>query len=547
MDAEQQLHRLLASSGESEVVEFKEAKNVYDFSKLGKYFSALSNEANLKGVPSAWLVFGVRDNLQVVGSQFREAFKDLQSLKKEVADKVSQRLSFIDIHTVLHPDGRVLLFEIPAAPQGLPVTWEGHYYGRDGESLGPLSLEEIERIRGQNRPQDWSAGICPGASLADLSTEAIALARREFATKHPKMAAELPAWSDETFLNKSKLTIQGQITRTAILLLGKPEAAHWLNPASPTISWILKDRDGSERDYQHFSCPLLASADEVYRKIRNLKYRYMSDSSLFPEEVDQYDPFIIREALNNAIAHQDYQLGGKVSVVEFEDGQLCFSNPGAFIPGSVEQVIQADAPESRYRNRFLTDAMVNLNMIDTIGSGIRKMFLIQKNRFFPLPEYQLEQNRVQVTITGRVLDISYARKLAELPNLALDDIILLDRVQKHKSLSDAQVRHLKAQRLIEGRKPNFHISAQVARHSDDLAQYILNRGIDDTHYKRLICELIQQSGSARRSAIDKLLVDKLPDVLDIQQKAHKIKNLLQSLKKQGVIEPKGKLWQMSKG
>ncbi|EKG41706.1 RNA-binding domain-containing protein [Pseudomonas syringae] len=547
MDAEQQLHRLLASSGESEVVEFKEAKNGYDFSKLGKYFSALSNEANLKGVPSAWLVFGVKDNLQVVGSQFREAFKDLQSLKKEVADKVSQRLSFIDIHTVLHPDGRVLLFEIPAAPQGLPVTWEGHYYGRDGESLGPLSLEEIERIRGQNRPQDWSAGICPGASLADLSTEAIALARREFATKHPKMSAELPAWSDETFLNKSKLTIQGQITRTAILLLGKPEAAHWLNPASPTISWILKDRDGSERDYQHFSCPLLASADEVYRKIRNLKYRYMSDSSLFPEEVDQYDPFIIREALNNAIAHQDYQLGGKVSVVEFEDGQLCFSNPGAFIPGSVEQVIQADAPESRYRNRFLTDAMVNLNMIDTIGSGIRKMFLIQKNRFFPLPEYQLEQNRVQVTITGRVLDISYARKLAELPNLALDDIILLDRVQKHKSLSDAQVRHLKAQRLIEGRKPNFHISAQVARHSDDLAQYILNRGIDDTHYKRLICELIQQSGSARRSAIDKLLVDKLPDVLDIQQKAHKIKNLLQSLKKQGVIEPKGKLWQMSKG
>jgi ATP-dependent DNA helicase RecG len=547
MNALRQLQRLLDGNGESEVVEFKEAKNGYDFSKLGKYFSALSNEANLKGVPSAWLVFGVKDNPQVVGSQFREAFKELQSLKKEVADKVSQRLSFIDIHTVEHPDGRVLLFEIPAAPQGLPVSWDGHYFGRDGESLGPLSLEEIERIRGQNRLQDWSAGICPGASLADLSTEAIALARREFATKHPKMAVELPAWSDETFLNKAKLTIQGQITRTAILLLGKPEAAHWLNPASPTISWILKDRDGSERDYQHFSCPLLASADEVYRKIRNLKYRYMSESSLFPEEVDQYDPFIIREALNNAVAHQDYQLGGKVSVVEFEDGQLCFSNPGAFIPGTVEQVIQADAPESRYRNRFLTDAMVNLNMIDTIGSGIRKMFLIQKNRFFPLPEYQLEQNRVQVTITGRVLDISYARKLAELPNLALDDIILLDRVQKHKPLSDAQVRHLKAQRLIEGRKPNFHISAQVARHSDDLAQYILNRGIDDTHYKRLICELIQQSGSAKRSAIDKLLIDKLPDVLDIRQKAHKIKNLLQSLKKQGVIEPRGKLWQMSKG
>ncbi|WP_235598572.1 ATP-binding protein [Pseudomonas aeruginosa] len=273
----------------------------------------------------------------------------------------------------------------------------------------------------------------------------------------------------------------------------------------------------------------------------------MSDGSLFPEEVDQYDPFIIREALNNAIAHQDYELGGKVTVVEFEDGRLCFSNPGTFIPGSVEQVIHSDAPETRYRNRFLTDAMVNLNMIDTIGSGIRKMFLIQKNRFFPLPEYQLEQNRVQVTITGRVLDMGYARKLAELPNLTLDDIILLDQVQKRKPLTDAQARHLKQQGLIEGRKPNFHISAQVARHSDDMALYIRTRGLDDAHYKSLICDLIKRSGSARRADIDKLLLDKLPEVLDQQQKANKIKNLLQALKNQKVIEPQGKLWKMSKG
>ncbi|HCW0489706.1 TPA: putative DNA binding domain-containing protein [Pseudomonas aeruginosa] len=547
MDAQQQLQRLLTGSGENEVVEFKEAKNSYDFDKLGRYFSALSNEANLKGLPSAWLVFGVKDNQQVVGTRYREQPKQLQSLKKEVADKVSQRLTFIEIHTVLHPAGRVLLLEIPAAPQGLPVAWEGHYYGRDGESLGPLSLEEIERIRNQNRLQDWSAGICHGATLDDLSDEAIALARREYATKHPKLADELPNWSDETFLNKAKLAIQGQITRTAILLLGKPEAAHWLNPASPTVTWILKDRDGLERDYKHFSCPLLVDADEVYRKIRNLKYRYMSDGSLFPEEVDQYDPFIIREALNNAIAHQDYELGGKVTVVEFEDGRLCFSNPGTFIPGSVEQVIHSDAPETRYRNRFLTDAMVNLNMIDTIGSGIRKMFLIQKNRFFPLPEYQLEQNRVQVTITGRVLDMGYARKLAELPNLTLDDIILLDQVQKRKPLTDAQARHLKQQGLIEGRKPNFHISAQVARHSDDMALYIRTRGLDDARYKSLICDLIKRSGSARRGDIDKLLLDKLPEVLDQQQKANKIKNLLQALKNQKVIEPQGKLWKMSKG
>ncbi len=546
MSPAERLQALLGGDGENEIVEFKEAKKNYDFRKLGKYVSALSNEANLKGKDSAWLVFGVKDNHTVVGTMFRNSHKELQSLKKEVADKTSNRHTFADIHPVKHPRGRVLLMEIPASPQGMPVSWEGHYFGRDGESLGPLSLDEIERIRRQGSVSDWSSGLCSGATLDDLDPTAISLARREFITKHPKFSEQIDDWDDQTFLNKAKVTIKGEITRTAILLLGKPESSHFLNPATPTITWILKDRDGMEKDYEHFSCPLLVNADKVFRKIRNLKYRYIAEGSLFPEEVDQYDPFVIREPLNNAIAHQDYELGGKVTLVEFEDGRLCFSNPGDFIPGSVEQVIHSDAPETRYRNRFLAEAMVNLNMIDTIGSGIRKMFVTQKNRFFPLPEYQLEQSAVQVTITGRVLDLSYARKLAEMPELSLDDIILLDRVQKRKPLSGEQIKHLKQHQLIEGRKPNLHISARVARQSGDKAEYIRNRGFDDKHYRQLICEYIEKFGQARRADIDRLLLDKLPDVLDEQQKANKIRNLLQSHKYQGLIKVEGKVWRMSK-
>ncbi|MFY0664460.1 MAG: putative DNA binding domain-containing protein [Natronospirillum sp.] len=540
------LEILLSRDGESEVVELKEAKNSYTFDKIGKYFSALCNEANLKHLKRAWLVFGVKDNQTVVGSQFRITPKDLQSLKKEIADKTTNRLTFVDIHEVDHPDGRVLLFEIPAAPQGLPIAWDGHYYGRDGESLGPLNLEEIERIRAQNRATDWSAVVLPAASIDDLDPTAIELARENFIQKNPKLVDEAKQWDIATFLNKAKLTINGQITRTAVLLLGSAEATHFLNPASATVTWLLKDRDGIERDYQHFGCPLLLCVDEVFHKIRNLKYRYMKEGTLFPEEVDQYDPYIIREALHNAIAHQDYELGGKVTLVEFEDGRLCFSNLGRFIPGSVESVIQADAPESRYRNRFLTDAMVNLNMIDTIGSGIRKMFLIQKKRYFPLPEYELQDSRVQVTITGRVVDMAYARKLAEFPDLSLEDILLLDRVQKRKSLTDDQAKYLKSFGLIEGRKPNYHISAKVADHSGERAQYILNRAFDDHHYKQLILEYLERFGSAKRIDINGLLLDKLPNVLDAAQKDNKIKNLLQALKKEGLIEPDGKSWRMSK-
>ncbi|MDD3757988.1 MAG: putative DNA binding domain-containing protein [Advenella sp.] len=540
------LNNLLSLHSESEIAEFKEARNSFDFNKLGKYFSALSNEANLKKLKCAWLVFGVKDNRTVVGSQFRTNLQDLQSLKKEIADKTTSRLTFVDIHEIEHPDGRVLLFEIPAAPQGLPIAWDGHYYGRDGESLGPLNLEEIERIRRQNRASDWSAVTLPSASITDLEPAAIEQARENFFQKNPKLVQEAKQWDIATFLNKAKLTINGQITRAAILLLGKAESSHFLNPASATITWILKDRDGLERDYQHFGCPLLLGVDEVFHKIRPLKYRYMKEGTLFPEEVEQYDPYIIREALNNAIAHQDYELGGKITLVEFEDGRLCFSNVGQFIPGSVESVIQTDAPESRYRNRFLIDAMVNLNMIDTIGSGIRKMFLIQKKRFFPLPEYDLKDNRVQVTVIGRVVDMAYARKLAEYPNLTLEDILLLDRVQKRKPLTDDQAKYLKSLGLIEGRKPNFHISAQIANHSGERMQYIHNRALDDQYYKELILAYLEKFGTAKRVDINGLVLDKLPNVLDETQKYNKVKNLLQALKQKGLIESEGKSWRMSK-
>lgn len=546
MNAEKCLNRLLSIAGENEVVEFKEAKRQYDFGKLGKYFSALSNEANLCNRKQAWLIFGVKDNQTIIGTAFRSNPRDLQTLKKEIADKVTKRLTFINIHEVVHPEGRVLLFEIPAAPKGMPIAWEGHYYGRDGESLGPLNLEEIERIRAQNVSHDWSAEVLTAASIEDLSPEAIKQAKARFAQKNPKLAEEMQQWDTPTFLNKAKLTINGQITRTAILLLGKPESSHWLNPASATITWILKDRDGLERDYEHFSCPLLLSASEVFNKVRNLKYRYMVEGNLFPEEVDQYDPYIIREALNNAIAHQDYELGGKVTLVEFEDGRLVFSNHGDFIPDSVESVVSADAPESRYRNRFLVDAMVNLNMIDTIGSGIRKMFFIQRKRFFPLPEYALSNSRVEVTITGHVLDMAYARKLAMFPDLSLEDIILLDRIQKQKSLTEEQAKHLKNKGLIEGRKPNYHISAQLAQHSGNKAEYIQHRGLDDQHHKQMILEFLKKFETANRADIDRLILDRLPDVLDEKQKHHKIKNLLQSLKNERLIESHRRIWRLSK-
>lgn len=251
MNPEELLEHLLAEESESEIVEFKHARDSYDKKKLGKYFSALSNEANLKGAACAWLVFGVDKNRNVLGTQFCKHAASLQALKKEIADKLSPRVSFADVHVVKHKLGRVILFNIPPAPRGMPVACDNHWYGRDGESLVGLSIEELERIRNQNTVSDWSSGICADASLDDLCSDAITLARQEYATKFPSQRENLSSWDEMTFLNKAKLCIKGKITRTALLLLGKPEASTLLNPASATLTWVLKDRDGAERDYEH--------------------------------------------------------------------------------------------------------------------------------------------------------------------------------------------------------------------------------------------------------------------------------------------------------
>jgi ATP-dependent DNA helicase RecG len=533
------LNQLQQLNAENEIVEFKEAKGNYDFNKLGKYFSALCNEANLKGKTHAWLVFGIVDKDKViVGSQFRNTNRaHLDSLKKEVADKTTNRITFIEIYELLLPEGRVIMFQIPAAPAGIPIAWEGHFYGRDGESIGPLNLEEIERIRKQVAYFDWSAATVEAATIDDLDAEAIKLARVNFAKKNPRLAENLSEWSDEIFLKKAKLSFNGKLTRTAILLLGLPESDHFIQPAQARITWQLRDAAGNNRDYEHFGCPFILAIDQVYAKIRNLKFRYTKIDTLFPEEVNQYDQTAIREALNNCIAHQDYTKCERINVIEYEDGKLIFSNAGEFLPGTVETVLESEEPPRFYRNSALTQAMVSFNMIDTVGSGIKNIFYRQKERFFPMPDYDLSNAMVKATLIGKVLDIEYAKVLARNPTLNLREIIGLDSVQKKKAINDTEAQLLKSKGLIEGKKPNYIISEKIAKTTGQVAEYLNLKGENTAYCKQKILELIRTNkNGTHKKEIRTLLKGKLPEQLDTKQRDNRISYFLTKLKEENLIE-----------
>ena len=161
--------------------------------------------------------------------------------------------------------------------------------------------------------------------------------------------------------------------------------------------------------------------------------------------------------------------------------------------------------------------------------------MLFRSRFFPMPDYILSGGKVKVTITGKVLDMEYARLLARNRDLALEEIIMLDKVQKKHQLSNLEERHLKSKKLIEGRKPNFFISINVAQKTVQKAAYSKNKAFDKSYYLDLILKAINQHGSVNRQDVNELLWKKLPDWMSDSQRNSKITNLLSELRIQQKI------------
>ena len=535
MGVDEKYLRLLEAS-EDEIIEFKAAVNNFGKNLMGQYFSALSNEARMAGKKEGCLILGVNDPKAyrgksdfIVGTQFKSDIESMNKLKQQVASEINNYLTFNEVKEILIEGKRILFFMIPASLPNVPTLYQGKAYGRTGESIGILSPLEIKQIV-NHVESDWSKEIIPEATISDLDQTAILKAREEFKDKNPRLKDVVDEWPDEQFLNKAKITINGKITRTAILLLGKDESEHYLSPAVGRMTWILRDRDEVSESYEHFGPPFLLNVELLFSHVRNNKYSFMLNNTLFPLNMDKYDTKVIREALHNCIAHQDYEMQGKIVVVE-RPTELIFSNMGSFLPKTVEEVIRRDAPFAIYRNKFLAEAMVNLNMIDTIGSGIKSMFQKQRKRYFPLPEYDLsKQSEVIVKIFGKIIDQNYSTLLLNQLDLSLETVILLDKVQKQQPITLEEAKTLRKQKLIEGRFPNIYVAAEVAALADDKSTYIRNRAFDKEHYKALVISFIEQFGFATRKDINNLLLDKLSDHLDDMKKRKQIDNLLQEMK-----------------
>ena len=493
------------------------------------YASALSN------MDGGTLVVGVEDKtLRITG---------ITDLGDYTPENLPQRLAGNCAHlpveglrvegfTARDTGQLVWLIHIPKHSSRQPVVSHRKAWQRVGDSLVEMQPDRLRGILTELiGGVDWSAEIAPRASLADLDPAAIAKAREKYAAKHQqeRWATEIGGWSTEEFLDRAKITLHGQITRTALLLLGLPQSVGLLPNSTAEITWKVPE----ERVAKHFGPPFLLTTTEVGQHIRNPNMKLFPATELLAVELPRYDIKVILEGLHNCLAHQDYEQAGRVVVVETM-GRLRLTNLGGFVDGKPEDYYIGERTLSVYRNPWLAVAMNNIGMIDKGGYGIRDMVASQRKRYLPLPDYEGSTPiETSFNIYGQQIDENYSRMLMERSDLPLEQVIWLDRVQKRHRIADAHATVLRKAKLVEGRKPNFFVSASVAKITNTQNQYVLNKAFDDEHYKRVILNRLKLGPTAGYE-LRQLVIDKLPAVLSEKEKETKVKNLRTALRLRGL-------------
>lgn len=486
------------------------------------------------------LVIGVVDQtLEIVGTNTYNY--DIQKARLRMTDLCANLPSeglFVKEFITDDSHKTVWVIHIPKHMKRRPVYAHSKAWQRLDDSLIEMTDSRLNTILNeQDITYDWTAQVVKNATIDDLDPDAIKLAREGYKQRYPRLAKECESWNDKVFLDKACLTIDGKITNTTLLLVGKEEKAHKLNHIAQIVWKCVQD---GQTFGDIYTIPFIRTTSELLNRIRNYRFKIYPKNSLIPAEVWKYDTESILEGLHNSIAHQKYESGARIIVSEDKD-KLTFQNDGYFFDGNYSQYITGEKTPKHYRNPALVKAMVNIKMIDTQGYGIHKMFVSQKERYLPMPDYDKStETEVVLTLPGTVIDENYSLLLLENRDLSLTDAVLLDSVQKGKRISSEAVTMLRKQKLIEGRLPHIFIAKDIAQVTDQKIEYSKHKGLDDKKCEALLLDSLKDHGSLTKDEIRRLFWDVLSDQLDDKQKDTKVYNILRKLKKHGKISNKTK-------
>ena len=510
---------------EDERLEFKEAKTRFDFEKLVNYCVALANEGGGK------IILGVTDKppRTVVGSQ---AFPDLERTKAGLIERLRLRL---DVEELRHPDGRVLVFQVPPRPIGMPLEYQGAYWMRGGESLIPMTPDQLQRIFAETGP-DFSAEICTPARLDDLDPAAVEVLRQLWQRKLPDQ--DISTRPDEQLLADAELLVDGGVTYAALVLLGTRKAlGKHLAQAELIFEYRSNDAPGPAAERQEFRQGFLSVLDDVWRLVNQRNDRQHFQQGFFVWDVPTFNERVVRETVLNAVSHRDYRHGGSVFVRQYPQ-RIEIVSPGGFPSGiTPENILRQQNP----RNRRIAEVLAKCGLVERAGQGFDLIFRECIRQSKPLPDFShTDAHTVWLTLHGDIQDPEFLRFLEEIgreqvATFGLDDFLVVDLVRREQRIPDAlrlRVEHLLEQGIIErvgrGRGVRLLLSRRLYRHIGKAGVYTRKRGLDRETNKELLMKHIQDNRNEGSRLGE--LVQVLPALSYVQ-----VQKLLQDLRIQGRI------------
>jgi len=514
---------------EDEHLEFKEAKQNFHFEKLVKYCAAMANEGGGK------MILGVTDRppRRVVGSQ---AFEQIERTKAGLIERLRLR---VDVDETQHPDGRVLVFQIPSRPIGMPIAIEGAYWMRGGEDLVPMTPDQLKRIFDESGP-DFSAEICPGATLEDMDPVAIEQFRQRWLRKSGNQAlAGMPV---RHLLADAELIDEESLTYAALVLLGTHRAlGRYLAQAEVIFEYRSTEAAGPASQRIEYRHGFLAWYDKLWETINLRNDLQHFQDGLFMLDISTFSEASTREALLNAVGHRDYRNHGSVIIRQYPR-RLEIVSPGGFPPGiSVENIIDRQSP----RNRRLVDSFARCGLVERAGQGFNRIYEETIRQGKPLPDFtHTDSHQVSLTLHGELQDPLFLQFLERVGRdratvFSTHELLVLDLVRREWPLP-AKLRlallALAEEGIVEsigrGRGVRYLLSRRYYRFAGKSGVFTRKQGLDRETNRQLLLKHIRESGSEGAPLKD------LRQVLHFLSETQ-LKYLLKGLKSEGKIEIRG--------
>lgn len=415
------------------------------------YVVALCNE---KG---GTLVIGMEDKYphKVVGTKQNEG--SIGELEAKIYNDIHIRPDIYELYeNIEERKGRVLVIDVPSRPVGTVFKFEDVALMRVGEELKPMSDEVYLSIIQEKEP-DFSQQICHEVSIEDLDDNAIDVLRHKYALKQSNPSfLTLPK---HQLLSDLDLIVGEKVTNAAVILIGKEDIIKKYFPQSAIMLEYRNNEVQIHFDNRISFCePFYIMIDKLWKSIdgRNGKFPVKDGPYIF--DIPYFNEDVIREAINNAIAHRDYRRSSETVIKQYPQ-KLVITNMGGFPLGvTVDNILTVP---STPRNRLLADVLSKTGIVERSGQGVDKIYKNTLSEGKDAPDYSHSDSfKVELILSAVIRDKAFAlfvdsvqKDLPEENKLSVFEILALNKIRQEQSkeVSTEIIKKLLDRGLIEQR------------------------------------------------------------------------------------------------